>query len=119
MKKIYTIILSSLLLSPVVSFAASTSVRDILVGVQGIVKMLIPISAGIAVVYFFWGTSQFILHADDEKTHEYGKQKMIWGVVAITVIFSIAGIISLIGNIIGTDCVVGSPTDASGRCTGD
>ena len=134
MKKNQNFIVTALLfclLLPAVSFA--TNVRDILISVGGIVKMLIPVSAGIGVVYFFWGVVQFVINAGNEKTRADGEKKMLWGVVAIAVIFSIGGIIALLGSIVGTStggsgsgssgnggpCIVGSQTDLTGPCTGD
>ena len=131
MKKIYPAILSFCLLSPIISFASSGGVTDLLKSVGGIVKLIIPIMAGVAVVYFFWGCGQFILHSDDEKTRENGKQKMLWGVIAIAVIFSIAGIIAWLGGILGTTssggstdpgtlpCPIGGTRYMLGQCTGD
>jgi hypothetical protein len=124
MKKIYTILLSLAIVTPVVSFALLTGTVQLLKSVKDIMNMIIPIMAGLAVVYFFWGMGQFILHAGDPKTREEGKQQMIWGVIALFIIFSIMGIVNFIGSAIGitpgggTPCVVGSSTDTT-PCTGD
>ncbi len=101
MKKIYTILLSLAISTPVVSFALLKGTTDFLKGVRDIMNLIIPIMAGVAVIYFFWGVGQFILQAGDPKAREEGKQQMLWGVIALFVIFSIFGIISFIGNATG------------------
>ena len=98
--KIVPLVLLSLM-TPVISFAALAGVKDFLTQVKGLVALLIPITAGLAVVYFFWGTAEFILDAADEKKRDAGKQRMIWGVVALFVIFSISGIIAFMGSTLG------------------
>lgn len=86
---------------PAVSFAALDGVRDLLVSIRGILGLVVPIVTGLAVVYFFWGMGQFILHAGEQKTRDEGRSKMLWGIVALFVIFSIFGILHWIGNTIG------------------
>ena len=122
-KNTYIIIFILSAITPVISFAAFTSIKGLITSFQTIIKLSIPVVFGLALLYFFWGMANFILHAGDEKTLEEGKQKMIWGVVALTVIVSIYGILNLIGDSVGIKpgtCPngVGSPSDIS-PCTGD
>ena len=66
-----------------------------------LILLLLPrLLFGLSVVYFFWGTGQFILNAGDEKNRADGKNKMIWGIVALTVFVSIYGILNLLGVLI-------------------
>ncbi|MBA3732832.1 hypothetical protein H0W91_00460 [Patescibacteria group bacterium] len=99
--KISFAILSVLVLFPVVSFAALDGIKGLLLDIRQILHLTEPVIIGLAFLYFFWGVGQFILHAGDSKTRDEGKQKMIWGVVALFVIISIMGIISFIGNALG------------------
>jgi hypothetical protein len=68
-------------------------IQGLISAVGSLVLLLLPISAAIAFLIFFWGLADFILHSDDEKTHEEGKNRMIWGVIILFVIVSIWGII--------------------------
>lgn len=52
--------------------------------------------AGIAFIVFFWGLIQFIAHSSEEKARTDGKKMMLWGIIALFVMFSIVGIINLI-----------------------
>jgi Type IV secretion system pilin len=55
---------------------------------------------GLSVVFFFWGTGQFILNAGDEKYRADGKKKIVWGIIALTVYASIYGILNLMSRLI-------------------
>ena len=57
------------------------------------ISLLIPITAGLALVFFFWGLAKFILHAGSEEGRKEGVQVMKWGIVALFVIVSIWGIV--------------------------
>lgn len=66
-----------------------------------IVVYLIRISFSLAVLFFFWGIAKFILAAGDEKKIDEGKRMMFWGVIALFVMASIGGIISLLQGTLG------------------
>ena len=63
--------------------------RDIVV----IVDYLIIISIGLAFLYFFWGLAVFIRKESESGDLEKGKNRMIWGVLAIFVMTSVWGIV--------------------------
>ena len=102
MKKytIQALLLATLL--PLVSFAAPLEGLKTLLGSSiGILNIVIKLTFGLAIIYFFYGMGQFILHSDEEKVREDGKQRILWGVIAIFVIASIMGIIAFIGDSTG------------------
>jgi hypothetical protein len=94
-------ILTFIYFVPIVTFAAFEGIKGFLGAFKALINPVIAIIAGLAVVYFFWGIAQFVLHAGDQKTHEAGKNRMIWGIVALFVMFSIWGIINWIGAVVG------------------
>lgn len=84
-----------------------TSIQDLINAVGGLITILLPIFAGVALLFFIWGLATFILHADDTDAHEEGKKKMFWGVIALFVMISIWGIIGFFQ----TDFFGGAPTN--------
>lgn len=131
MKKYTYTLLGLFAITPLVSFAALDGVKGFLVAFKGIVNGMIGVVFALGVLFFFWGMTQFILKdSTNEKTRDDGKQKMLWGVIAIFVMASIFGIISFISNSLNIktsiipgggpsgDCVVGSSSDLT-PCTGD
>jgi hypothetical protein len=97
----YVIATSLLLLPLIVSAAPLDGVKGLLTAFGGLINITIRIIFGLAMVYFFWGTAQFVLHSGDAKVRSEGKSKMLWGVIALFVLISIWGIIGFIGSTLG------------------
>jgi len=75
----------------------------------------IPIVFGLALLFFLWGVALYILSAGDEKKAKEGKSIMIYGVIALFVIFSLMGIIKFIGGNLGIS--QSDITNINGRIT--
>ena len=50
---------------------------------------ILPVIIGIGLVFFMWGLVVFILNADNDSAREAGRQKMIWGLIALTIMVSV------------------------------
>ncbi|MBX4215493.1 hypothetical protein KW797_00935 [Candidatus Parcubacteria bacterium] len=96
MKKAITIAVSSAL--PLMAFA-QTTIDSIVVRFGNIIQLLVPIFITLAVLYFFWGLIQYIKGDAEEK--EKGRTTMIWGIIALFVMVSVFGLISLLGSTFG------------------
>lgn len=103
---------------PAISLAQNLSgIRTLLIDVGDLIRIAQPIVFGLALLYFFWGIATFILNAGDAKLREEGKQRMIWGVIAMFVLVSIFGIINYLGILTGINpcgnnlpgCIPGTP----------
>jgi len=104
------IMLGLLLLSvPSLVFGAVQGLKVFLADIAYIIDLLGPLVVALAMLFFFWGTAQFILKFDD-KTKEEGKKKMMWGIVALFVIFSITGILNVMGDALGISASASSPS---------
>lgn|SRR3989344_950338 len=67
-------------------------------------KSVVPFIFAIAIVMFIWGAIKFlIIDAGEEKKREEGKQFMLWGIIALAVMISIWGLVSILGNTFGID----------------
>lgn len=95
------------IITPIISFAALDGVKGLIKDFKDIINLTIPVVFGLALIFFFWGLAQFILHSDDEKAREDGKQRMLWGIIAIFVIVSIYGILGFIGDSVGIKVNIG------------
>ncbi len=101
-KKISSVIYILLSIIPSTSFAALGGLRNLIIDFGGLINITIRVIFGLAFVFFFWGMGQFILNdAGNDKTREEGKKKMLWGVIALFVMFSIYGILRAVGNLTG------------------
>lgn len=70
--------------------------------IEGIAKYilnpLIYLLAGLAILVFLWGCFLFVANADDDKKREEGKKQIFWGLIGLTIIFSVYGILNFIQN---------------------
>lgn len=104
------IFLALICLVPAITLAAAEGIKGLISGIGNVMGIMQPILLGLAVVYFFWGIGQFILHdAGSEKTREDGKRKIMWGVIAIFVFISINGVLSWFGGLIGISVSPSTP----------
>ena len=118
------ILISLLLALPLVSFAqgrgdtrdtevapaaAETGIEGAVENIGGIVNSLIPLLLTIAVVIFLWGLLKYLFKIGGEEGSKGGLQIMLWGVVAIFVMVSIWGLVSLLQTTLG----VGSQSGAT------
>jgi len=68
---------------------------------------VIPFIFAIATVMFIWGAVKFfIIDADEEAKRDQGKQFMIWGIIALTVMLSVWGLVAILGDTFGVDTSV-------------
>jgi len=47
---------------------------------------------------FVWGVVQFVLNSDEEVKKEKGRQFMLWGIIALTVMISVWGLVAILGD---------------------
>jgi len=65
-------------------------------------KSVIPLIFALAVLMFIWGVVQFlIIGGSDETKRTQGKQLMIWGIIALTVMMGVWSLVSILGSTFG------------------
>jgi hypothetical protein len=66
--------------------------------------VVIPFIFALATVMFLWGAVQFlIMGAGDEEKRTRGKQLMIWGIIALSVMIGVWGLVQIVGNTFNID----------------
>lgn len=103
MKK--TLSLAALVLAaPLMTHAQSLQpLIDIVTDIGTLVNTLVPIAFAAAVLFFIWGLATFILASGDEEAKAAGKNRMIYGILALFVIAAIWGIVAFLGGLVGVD----------------
>ena len=71
--------------------------------IDGILKPLIPFIIALAVVIFLWGVLKFIMAAGDEKKRGEGRDSIIWGLIGITIMVSIWGLVKILTDTLNLD----------------
>lgn len=97
MKKViaFGLVFTPLLLLAVGPISDVRSLFDI---VKGWMSMLTTIIFGAAVLYFLYGVFNFITNSADAAKREEGRMQIIWGVIGLTVMASIYGLIAFLGS---------------------
>ncbi len=95
-KKIFFII-SFLFFQVNIVFAQDMSwINSMLTQFSPILERLTAILITVSFIVFIWGLIVFIFNSGDEKVVAEGKQKMVWGTIALFVIVSVFGLVSLL-----------------------
>lgn len=81
--------------------AAQTTLSDILDQVLGFLNTAAAIVIALAVVYFLYGVTQYIMQAGNEEKRTEARNTMIWGIVAIFVMVSVWGLVNLLQDTFG------------------
>lgn len=120
-KKLSSVILVSSFILPLVSFAQSSTSAisscalpanpkfgDLLdFFTCNISKSIIPLIFVLATAAFVWGVVQYvILGAEEEAVRAKGKQFMIWGIIALAVMVSVWGLVSVLTTTFGITNVI-------------
>ena len=97
-RSLFFLVAGGLLLLPLMASAAPTDFKSLVAIIITILKSVVPVIAGLAVLYFFWGIAKFIFSSGSDDQKKEAKKIMTWGLIAIFVMFSFYGIIVLFGN---------------------
>jgi len=112
MKRILLLTLYITALAPLVSSAAVSGLGDLIGAAKTIVYLLIPLAAMLAIIYFFWGVTEYVRKSSEGDVAE-GRSKMLWGIIGLFVIFAISGILVFFQSDLG----FGTGSSNSGKQT--
>jgi hypothetical protein len=81
------------------SLATNSNLQNLINYVICIIsRSVIPLIFALAIVMFIWGVVQYVINSDEEAKKEKGRQFMIWGVIALTVMVSVWGLVGILGK---------------------
>jgi len=69
--------------------------------VAKIVNPLILLLLGIALAVFVWGVVESIRNADSDEGRTNGRRHMIWGLIGLSIMVSVFGIMCIIAGTLG------------------
>lgn len=61
-----------------------------------IVNPLIALLFALAILYFLYGVVEFIANQENEEKKTKGKSHMIWGIIGITIMMGVWGILNIV-----------------------
>ncbi len=71
-----------------------------------ITRSVIPLIIALAVVMFIWGVVQYVINSDEEAKKAKGKQFMIWGIIGLTVMIAVWGLVKILGSTFGIEYAI-------------
>jgi hypothetical protein len=97
---------SFLILFPFLAFAANTNctpltgISKFICSANEIINSIIPLLIALGVVYFVWGVVMYVI-ADEEEAKTKGKDRMLYGIIGLTVIISLWGLVNIVVETFG------------------
>ena len=85
-----------LMLSLPATVSAAATFAEALGILQGLLNGLLPILIALAVAIFLWGVLKYIRASDNPDQRTEGRELMIYGIIAIFVMVSLWGLVSVI-----------------------
>jgi len=84
------------------TLGASPKIQNLFDYISCIINLsVIPLVFSLAFLLFVYGVVQYVLNDTDGAKREKGKQFMIWGIIALTVMVSTWGLVRLLGGSFG------------------
>lgn len=86
------------------SFAAAKDIKELIndVLINTVIRPIVPLLVGLAVLFFIYGVFKYIFAGGGEKKEE-GKNFMVWGIVGLFVMVSVWGIVAVLVNTFNLD----------------
>jgi hypothetical protein len=91
-------------LIPSISFGSAVNfgyLEGAVMSLGRVIDVLVPVLVALALALFIWGLVIFITQSDNDQGRAAGKQKMIWGIIALFVIVSVWGLVNLLQQLTG------------------
>lgn len=86
--------------------ASGKNVGDILKYITCLIqRSVIPLIFALALLVFLWGTVKFIRAEGSEEKAE-GRKFMLWGIIGLAVMFSVWGLVNILGQTFGVQNVI-------------
>jgi len=76
--------------------AVQTNLQSLIIQTGSLIDSAIMLLMLASFLVLLWGLAKFIFNSGDEKKIEDGKRLMFWGVIALFVLASLAGIVSFL-----------------------
>lgn len=83
-------------------YAEALTLQNVIENAKKIVGSLVPLIIGLALVYFIYGLAQYISVSGEAAKKEEGRTRMLWGTIAMFVIVSIWGLVSILTTTVFT-----------------
>ncbi len=91
----------ALLVAPFSAFADAATFTDVFNNLGKVILTATPVVVALALLAFFWGLVQYLFQSGDPEKRKKGLGLIVWGIIALFVIFSVFGIINVLQVTVG------------------
>lgn len=91
-----------LMVAPLTTFAAQTFAQIVDGFFVPLGDLVVAVLYALAFLLFLFGVLRFFLASGNAEMREKGKQLMLWGVIALVVLFGVWGIVKLLLSVLTT-----------------
>src|SRR3989338_7863918 len=67
---------------------------------------IIPLIGSLAVAMFIWGVVQYVINDGDEAKRQKGRDLMVWGIIGLTFMIGVWGIVKIVGSTFGIEYAI-------------
>ena len=89
---------------------------EILITIRSILNLLVPLIVSLGVVFFVWSVVQYVI-AGGEEAKKTGRDRIIYGIIALVVIVGLWGLVNIVMNTFGLGGASAPASDKLGACT--
>ncbi|MDO8548056.1 MAG: hypothetical protein Q7R71_00040 [bacterium] len=77
-------------------FTSNSTFASVIQDLILFINLVVGVLSAIALVVFFWGLVRYIYHSDGATSRQEGKSSIMWGLIALFVLFSLFGILQIL-----------------------
>ncbi len=82
--------------------SSGATLGSLMLYVVGVINSaLIPLIFTLATLVFFWGVVQYVINGDDAEKKSKGRDFMIWGIIGLSVMISVWGLVGIVTKTFG------------------
>jgi len=87
----------------------ATGLASIVCKIGELLNYVIPVLVALGVVYFIWGVIMYVI-ASDEEAKKKGRDRIIFGIIGLTVIVAVWGLVNIVIDTFDIDSNNVAPT---------
>ena len=84
------------------SATGATTLNMIICKIGDLLNLVVPVLIALGVIYFIWGVVSYAIGTDEE-AKKSGREKMIYGIIALAVIVGMWGLVNILTTTFGVD----------------
>ena len=85
------------------TFQASQGLRGLICFAASLLRLVIPLLVGVALIMFIYGIIIYVINANSDDKRKEGTKSMLMGIIGLFVMISVWGLVKVLGSTFGLD----------------